>query len=195
MDCKAVVGLGLVVLSVVSLVGCLLKKNESFFNLREVIVQHLSLFKDDKSQYVVFYVLPLLFSIGLSLLYTANDDLYEQISVIVSIILSILLAVLSIITSKDYRISQDPKQNERVQATVVETINTIMFATFICVFIMICSLVMIVVDGVPIHHCLRIVLSCGAFFCFTVLILTVLMIVKRINRIIQFEMNVKKGNK
>lgn len=195
MGCRTFIGLVLVGLSVLLLVIGLLKKNESFFNLREVISLHLSLFRNDISQYIVFFVLPLLFSIGLSLLYTANDDLYEQISVIVGVILSILLAVLSIITSKDYRISQDKGRNERVKAVVVETINTISFATFICVFIMICSLVMIVVDGVPAPQWLRTVLTCGAFYCFTVLILTMLMIVKRINRIIQFELNEQKESK
>lgn len=194
MECKTIIGLVLVILSVVSLVWCFLKKNESFFNLREVFIQHFRLFKDNKLQYFVFYGLPFVFSSGLSLLYTANDDFYEQISVIVSVILSILLAVLSIITSKNYYISQDEKQNERVQIVVKETINTISFATFICVFIMICSLVMIVVDNVPVPHWLQMVLSCGAFYCFTVLILTTLMIVKRINRIVQLELSVKKGN-
>lgn len=61
----------------------------------------MALFKNARYQYLVFYIYPLIMSIGISILYVAEKEMYKDITVVVSIFISMLLAILSIITTKD----------------------------------------------------------------------------------------------
>ena len=113
MSCIRFVGIILSVLAIILIAFFLFKKNEPFFNLREILSQHILLFQNCKSQYFVFYFFPLLLSIGLSLLVTVNTAFFSHLGVVLSIILSMLLALMSILTNYDYSIIENQKQKER----------------------------------------------------------------------------------
>lgn len=171
----------------------LFRKNESFFNLRDVVKDHLLLFRDCKSQYIVFYFSPLLFAVGLSLIYEAGETFYTNLSVIISILLSMLLAILSILTGKDYSFIEDANQRENIQNVTQETITAIIFDSLLCIFLLLYGLAMIVIDGINFDtEIVKRVLAGIAYYSFAVTLLNLLLIVKRMSRIIEFDFNVHK---
>ena len=196
METKIVIGLIMLVLFVILMMLNFLKKHETFFNLREIVRHHLSLFDECKYQNVVFYGFPLLFAIGLALIYEADESFYSEISVVIGILLSMLLAILSILTGFDFSTVENKTQKEKVQKVVSETINAIVFDTVLCIFMMVYVLSIIVISGVdcswiPID--MTIVKACVsglAYYVFTVILLTLLLIVKHMSKIIEFK-NVK----
>lgn len=193
-----IVGIILVVISFVCIFLSLIRKNDSFFNIRKVVKNHLRLFKDCPYQYVVFYVLPLFFSVGLSLIYQAAPAFYSDVSVIIGILLSILLAMLSIISGYDFAEIEDVKQKENANRVLSETVNAIIFACLLCVFVMLFVLAMIVIEGVDFSWlCFNpIVLKCIAsgvvYYVFSVILLSLLLIVKHVSNILECKRSYKK---
>ena len=183
-----IIGFFLVFISLTVIICSLLRKNDSFFNVREVIKKHLGIFTDCKGQYVIFYVMPLFFAIGLSLIYEADINFYENISVIISILLSMLLAILSILATKDYILSGDDKRNERIIKVVKETINAILFVGLLCILVLTTGLVMIVILSItclPIFDIIKHIIVSIIYYLFVVILLNVLLIIKRISKIIE----------
>ena len=192
------VGIVLVVISLMMIFISLIRKNESFFNITEVIKNHFHLFKKCKYQYVVFYLLPLIFAVGLALIYEAGEAFYTELSVIIGILLSMLFAILSILSTHDFESVHDDEQRKKVKNVVLQTSNAIVFNSILCLFIMIYGLFNIVLDGVTFGELpfdttiIKIILSCIAYYVFAVILLTLLLIVKQMSRIIEFNLKVKK---
>lgn len=90
-------GLLLVFISLAVMIFSLLRKEEPFFNLRDIIKAHKQLIRGSE---ILFCILPMCFAVGLALLYTAGAQFYTEISVILGIFLSMLLASLSILKLK-----------------------------------------------------------------------------------------------
>lgn len=196
MDLTKFIGLALVLLFVLINTLFLFRKNESFFNLRDVIKDHLGLFRNSKSQYVIFYISPLLFAVGLSMIYEAGETFYINLSVIVSVLLSMLLAILSILTGKDYSSIEDDNQRKNIKRVTQETITAIVFDSMLCIFLLLYGLVMIVIDGVAFDaEVVKRIFAGIAYYSFAVMLLNLLLIVKRMSRIIEFDFGVQKENK
>lgn len=196
MDCTKIIGLLLVISFLLINIFFLFRKNESFFNLRDVIKDHLDLFRDCRSQYVVFYFSPLLFASGLALIYEAGETFYTNLSVIVSILLSMLLAILSILTGKDYFSIADSHQRDNIQNVTQETITAIVFDTLLCIFLLLYGLAMIIIDGVSFNTgIIKRVFAGIAYYGFSVTLLNLLLIVKRMSRIIEFDFYVSREKK
>ena len=193
-------GVILVVASFVVMAICLLHKNEPFFNLNQVFRKHFALFKNSKSQYLVFYVLPLILAIGLSMLYTAAEDFFTELSVILGIVLSVLLTILSILSGYDFSTVKNEEQRKKGKAVVTDTINAITFNSLLCIFLLLYNLVLIVLAGgdyswVPFDVAiLKITASIVAYYLFSVICLTLLLVVKQMSKIIQFNLTVKKDS-
>ena len=138
----------------------------------------------------MFYGAPLLLSVGLALIYNPTAKFYDSISVIISVILSMLLAVLAIITSFDYSNYTNENTRSKILNVVKETTNAIMFETIICVLLLLYGMVVVVVqDVVTINAIVNRVLTGITVFLFSVLILDLLIVVKRISRIIDVKLN------
>lgn len=183
-----IIGFFLALMSLTVIICSLLRKNDSFFNVRDVIKKHLSIFLDCKSQYVIFYIMPLFFAVGLSLIYEADMNFYENISVIISILLSMLLAILSILATKDYILSGDEKRNKRIIEVVKETINAIFFVALLCILVLSIGLVMNIIlsmTSVPFINVIKYIIVSILYYLFVVILLNVLLIVKRISKIIE----------
>lgn len=200
MDKKVIVGLILIVSSAILIFLCLFRKKETFFNINEVIQNHLLIFKDCPYQYFVFYFFPLVFAIGLALIYQAGKGFYSELSIILGILLSILLAVLSILAGYDFSTVCDEKQRERAKNVVSETINAIVFNSILCLFLMLYGLVIVVIEDVDFSwiQCdlsvLKTIAAGTAYYIFAVILLTLLLIIKHMSRIIEFNLTVKKDN-
>ena len=191
------IGIILTVVSFVCIFASLFRKNDSFFNIRRVAKNHFLLFKNCPYQYVVFYVFPLAFSVGLSLIYQAESAFYSEISVIIGILLSILLAMLSIISGYDFSEIQDAKQKENAGNVLSETVNAITFACLLCIFLMLFALVMIVMEGIDFSWLgfdpaiLKCIASGISYYAFSVILLTLLLIVKHVSNILGCKRNYK----
>lgn len=201
MEIKTIVGLSLVVFSSLMIFICMMRKKEDFFNIRKTLCDHLKIFKYCPSKYWIFYGLPLLFSVGLALIYKAGSGFYTELSVILGIILSMLFAILSILTSQDYSTVNDETQKRKAKRVLKTTTNAIVFDSILSLFLMLYGLVIIVLSGIktieiPFNtDILKTVASCIAYYVFTIILLNLLFIVKQMSKIIEFNIEVKKGNK
>lgn len=197
---KEAIGVIFVVISLILSTKIVFKKNEPFFNVNKIIHQHLSIFEQSKIQYFVFFGLPLLFSVGLAMLYTAGESFYSDISIILGIILSMLLASLSILSGYDFSTVKDIKQRANGNLVVKKTINTIMFVSLLCVFLLLYGLTMIVLCGgeyswpcSSIIEICKAIASFIAYYLFSVILLSVLLVFKQMSKIIEFNLEVKRG--
>ena len=188
-------GLLLVLISSVIMIFSLLRKEEPFFNLQDIIKAHKYLVRGSE---ILFCIIPLCFAVGLSLLYTAGAQFYSEISVILGIFLSMLLASLSILSNYDFSTVTDANQREKGKKVVRETINAIMFDAILCVFLLLYGLIIIVLSGgdyswIPISmNIIKTAVSAVAYYLFVVILLNLLLIVKQMSKIIEFNIVVKR---
>ena len=188
-------GLLLVLISSVIMIFSLLRKEEPFFNLQDIIKAHKHLVRGSE---ILFCIIPLCFAVGLSLLYTAGAQFYTEISVILGIFLSMLLASLSILGNYDFSTVTDANQREKGKKVVRETINAIMFDAILCVFLLLYGLIIIVLSGgdyswIPISmNIIKTAVSAVAYYLFVVILLNLLLIVKQMSKIIEFNIVVKR---
>lgn len=198
MGIKTIVGLSLVAFSALLIFICMMRKKEDFFNIRKTICDHLKIFKHCPSKYWIFYGLPLMFSVGLALIYEAGSGFYTELSVVLGIILSMLFAILSILSSQDYSAVNDKKRKSKAKKVLKETTNAIVFDSILSLFLMLYGLVIIVLSGLNIIEIsfdmtiLKTVASCIAYYVFTIILLNLLFIVKQMSKIIEFNLEVKK---
>ena len=173
----------------------LLRKEEPFFNLRDIIKAHKQLIRGSE---ILFCILPMCFAVGLSLLYTAGAQFYTEISVILGIFLSMLLASLSILSNYDFSTVKDASQREKGKKVVRQTINAIMFDSLLCVFLLLYGLTIIVLSSgdfswIPISmNIIKAIVSAIAYYLFSVILLNLLLIVKQMSKIIEFNIVVKR---
>lgn len=188
-------GLLLVLISSAIMIFSLFRKEEPFFNLRDIVKAHKQLVRGSE---ILFCIIPMCFAVGLSLLYTAEAQFYTEISVILGIFLSMLLASLSILSNYDFSTVTDANQREKGKKVVRETINAIMFDAILCVFLLLYGLIIIVLSGggyswIPISvDIINMVISAAAYYLFAVILLNLLLIVKQMSKIIEFNIVVKR---
>ncbi len=188
-------GLLLVFISLAVMILSLLRKEEPFFNLRDIIKAHKQLIRGSE---ILFCILPMCFAVGLSLLYTAGAQFYTEISVILGIFLSMLLASLSILSNYDFSTVKDASQREKGKKVVRQTINAIMFDSLLCVFLLLYGLTIIVLSSgdfswIPISmNIIKAIVSAIAYYLFSVILLNLLLIVKQMSKIIEFNIVVKR---
>ena len=188
-------GLLLVFISLAVMIFSLLRKEEPFFNLRDIIKAHKQLIRGSE---ILFCILPMCFAVGLSLLYTAGAQFYTEISVILGIFLSMLLASLSILSNYDFSTVKDASQREKGKKVVRQTINAIMFDSLLCVFLLLYGLTIIVLSSgdfswIPISmNTIKAIVSAIAYYLFSVILLNLLLIVKQMSKIIEFNIVVKR---
>ena len=190
-----IIGFALIIIAFLIIIVSICSRRQNFFNIREIIREHIALFDRCRSQYIVFYGAPLLLSIGLAIIYDSTAIFYDSISVIISVILSMLLAVLAIITSFDYSNYTNENTRSNILNVVKETTNAIMFETIICVLLLLYGMVVVVVqDVVTINAIVNRVLTGVTVFLFSVLILDLLIVVKRISRIIDVKLSERNNH-
>ncbi len=198
MENKTIIGLVLVVLSVFLIFFCLIRKKEEFFNIRKTVFDHLKVFKHCPSKYLIFYGFPVMFSVGLAMIYEAGTTFYSELSVVLGIILSMLFAILSILSGQNYSEVNDETQKSIAKKVLKETTNAIVFASILSLFLMLYGLVIIVLSGLNNIEfsfdmtIVKSVLSGVAYYLFTVVLLNLLFIVKQMSKIIEFNIEVNK---
>ena len=199
METKTIAGISLVIISSLLIVFHLLSPKEEFFNVRKTIHDHLHLFSACKFQYVVFYVFPLGFAIGLAMVYDAGPSFYSELCVMLGIILSMLFAILSILSVQNYSDVCDEDQKQKGKEALRKAINAIVFEVILSLFLMLYGLVIVVMyqsDNVTVPFdviIIKRVLSGIAYYVFAVILLNLLLVVKQMRKLIEFNLEVKRG--
>ena len=193
-----IVGIALVSISMLSILLFLLKKNEPFFNLREVVSKQFSLFQKSTIHYIVFYLIPLVFAVGLSMIYIVDDEFLSESSPILSILISMQFAVLSILSTFNTSTIINVKQKGKAQKVIIETVNAVIFDCLLCLFMLLHNLCMIVisertVNWIPIDvSIMKTIVSAITYYIFSVILLNLLLIVKQLSRLVMFNFEVKR---
>ena len=109
-----------------------------------------------------------------------------------------LLASLSILSNYDFSTVKDASQREKGKKVVRQTINAIMFDSLLCVFLLLYGLTIIVLSSgdfswIPISmNIIKAIVSAIAYYLFSVILLNLLLIVKQMSKIIEFNIVVKR---
>lgn len=198
MDITKCLGVFCVIGSIILMLLLSFKKIERFFNIREIIVKQLSLFKSCKSQYFVFYILPLFLAIGLTLLSDTSDKFYSDISVFIGIVVSIMCAILAILTGNDYSMLNEKKRKNRLIQVVLQTTNAIIFNSLLCVILLmngiifeVCKNINLEIFSTEFILFIRKVLSCMSYYLFIVILLLLMLIIKHMCKIIEFNLKIE----
>lgn len=115
------------------------RKNNNFINLRGTISNHISIFKDRNNKYMIgqlliFFGLPCLLSFATTIIKPIDDTFLNLILLIVTIFISMFFAMLSIIIS----FGDNHENNKKL---ITETADSLIFENFICVIIILISLI------------------------------------------------------
>lgn len=175
------IAMGLVVIPILLTLINMLRREASYISLGKVIKNHMSLFKQTKYQYVIFYIYPIFISIGIAYFTNPTDTFFEQENVVISILISALLAIMSILISKNYEdVEEEYLQN--IKAVLKETINAIIFDVSIGAALMITNLIKITIN----IDCeiVQKIFAGVTYYLFIVMILTILLIIKRLGNLI-----------
>lgn len=201
MPISILIGIILSVISTMLIAVLLFKKKEPFFNFREILKDHFSLFAKCKSQYVVFYFLPLLLSVGLTLLFTVNSSFFSHLGVVLSIILSMMLALLAILCDYDFSKFMDDNQRNNAETSVKQTINAIMFCCIIGIILLLEGFIVIAMSGktydwfpFDLTIC-KIIVSACSYYLLIIVFLNLLLIIKNISKIIEARMMIERDKK
>lgn len=195
------VGMILVVISTLAIIYFMFKRNEPFFNLRKIFHEHFHLFSNCKSQYFVFYVLPIFLSVGLSFLFSVGVDYFSHLGVVISIILSMLLAILAILCGFDFGKIKNEDQKNNAETTVRQTINAILFCCIIGIALLLLGFIVIAASGtnlewIPINIDLfKNIVSVISNYLFIVMLLNLLLIVKNMCKIIEAKMIIERNSR
>ena len=165
----------LILLPILFILLSLFNKKDSFFDLIDVIKSHMMLFRKCKQFYFTFYICPAWLSVGISFYYKPTELFYENMLVVISIILAVLFSMSGIIISR--KVIED---NEQIKNVIKETHNSILFSVILSVGIMLAIIIGICVDC---NDIITRFIGGLIFYLFQVVLLTVLVIIKRIGKL------------
>lgn len=180
MDWIKIIAIALVALSVVGITLIILRKKRSFFNVLEVIKAQHQLLKESRLHYLAFYILPLFLSAGLAMLFVLKEAFISSMITVVCMLLSILLAALAIIASSNVTNVVAKDQRESVSIVIKETVFLISYAAYLSILLLVYLLVLFAVQVNALHPILSTVLTGVGYYVFALIVLTLLIIIKRI---------------
>lgn len=152
-----------------------IKRNNNFFDIRDIFKRQFKMFSKAKGQIIVFYGVPFMLAYAITKNKYITKDILDNIIIVLSIIISMLFAMLSIINSY-----QNKKEN--YIKVLDETNNSIMFQCVLCVMALIISFAQFFID----NYCWEIILMIVSFvlyYLIFVIILNTFILLKRMNRL------------
>nr|DAE43378.1 MAG TPA: hypothetical protein [Caudoviricetes sp.] len=148
-----------------------MKKNNNFFDVRNIFYEQFKMFDKAKGQIIVFYVVPAILAYATTKNKYIDKDIIDNIIIVMSIILSMLFAMLSIINGYQ---KSDPKYTKVLD----ETNNSIMFQSVLCVITLIVSFAQFFVGDYSGEKAIIVVSFVLYYFVF-VIILNTFVVLKR----------------
>jgi len=177
-----------IVLSAVCLALIVLQKENNFFNAQEVIKAQYAMLKTSKIHQLTFYIFPLFLSAGLAILFVPDEAFISSMITVVCMLLSILLAALAIIASSKVTKAVNEDQRNNICEVIKETIFSISYAAYLSVILLIYLLVLFAVQVNSLSPVLAAVLTGVGYYVFALIVLTLLIIIKRIWKIKELDL-------
>lgn len=171
-----------------------------YLNIFEIITDHLKIFNNNKKEYIIFYLCPLLISTGIVFLSNDIEKLYSEISVTVGIILSMLFAGLSILTTYDCSTIISKDKRKKFRQAIEQTINAIRFDFLMCLVLLIIIILVkikficfkFIIDIEVIASVLKIIIPIIVLYLFLVITITLLLIIKNMFLLIKANAYIEK---
>lgn len=183
-----IVAVAFIVLSAVCLALIVLQKKNNFFNTWEVIGAQHEMLKNSRIHQMAFYILPLFLSTGLAILFVPDEAFISSMITVVCMLLSILLAALAIIASSNATKVENEDQRKNICEVIKETIFSISYAAYLSVILLIYLLVLFAVQVNSLSPVLAAVLTGVGYYVFVLIVLTLLIIIKRIWKIKELDL-------
>lgn len=117
------------------------KRNNNFINIINIIKDHFKIFDGANKHIIVIYILPILTSVGLSLIYSLTDSMIEAIMVVISVVISALLTFQGVIMNIETKDNEDRKKE-----LLEETNSSINFIVLINIFLVFLMLIYIAIE-------------------------------------------------
>ena len=118
-----------------------------------------------------------------------------------SILISILFAILSILCGYDYSSVADERQKKNAKTVLRDTVNAIVFTAALSVFLLLYGLVFSVVSMDSFNEWFfdatiaKRIVSGISYYIFTVILLNLLLIIKHMSKLIEFNLYAPKKEK
>ena len=162
------------------------RKNNNFFDVRNVFKQHFLIFKKNKFQIIIYYVLPILVALGIVKEKLIDKDIINNLNLVLSIFISMFFAMLSILCSlppKEDSGSPPKEDGDRKRQVynqlLKETCNTILFECIICILLLVISFITLFVGNFDFGW-VTFLLSLLIYYLMIVAIMDIFIIIKRI---------------
>ena len=170
----------LLVLPIAILAIYFTKKNNNFFDIRNIFRQHISIFNGNMVQLFVFFAIPLMLATGVTRIRLVDEKIISNLNIILSIFISMFFAMLSILCS--ISINND-KISEKKKLLFNETINSILFECVISVSLLIISFAIFILDSYDFSRLLC-AISLLVYYLLFVIILNIFIIIKRLSKLL-----------
>ena len=182
--------IGIIIIIISILIYELIKSD--YINVGKILKKYFKIFSNSKKEYYNFFVMPLLFSIGITLLSDDYSYLNSEISVIVGLILSMLFSGLSILAAYDFSKLSNKKIKEKFNKSMIDTVNAINFTTLFSIILLVllvlikvkfCYKLIICYFCVPINY-IKLFLSIIVLYMFFIILINIFFIVKNLYQIV-----------
>ncbi|EOU1922302.1 hypothetical protein DMN26_01275 [Clostridium perfringens] len=150
-----------------------IQKNNNFFDVRDVIKSQYNLFKGNKFQVIIFFIVPFLLSLGVVQIKYINKDIINNINIVLSIFISMFFAMLSILGG------MSKSNKEQYNILLKETFNTIIFECILCIIILIVSFIRLFLDSYE-HTISLMGISIFIYYLIFVVVLNIFLVIKRL---------------
>ncbi len=145
-------------------------KNNNFINISKIMKDHFKIFGGAKKHIIVLYIIPVITSIGIALIYSFSDSMIEAIMVVISVVISALLAFQGGILN----IRQNSHKREiEILNETNSSINFTVLINIVLVFLMLIYITMT-------NEIIKFIFTAIIVYILLITFLTILIIVKRI---------------
>ena len=149
------------------------QKNNNFFDVSFIIKSQYNLFKENKFQMIIFFVVPFLLAVGVIKIKYIDKDIINNINIVLSIFISMFFAMLSILGG------MSKSNKEQYNIVLKETFNTIMFECILCIIILILSFTTLFLDSYE-PTIILMLISLFIYYLIFVVVLNIFVVIKRL---------------
>lgn len=168
---KIILANALILLSVSIMLIYGIRRNNNFINISNIVKDHFKIFDGAKKHIIVIYIMPIITSIGIALIYSFSSSMIEAIMVVISVVISALLAFQGAIMNLEKR--DEDKKNKEI---LLETNSSINFTVLINICLVFIMLIYISLQ----KQILKSIFTGIIAYVLMITFLTILIIVKRI---------------
>lgn len=144
--------IGFIVLPLFIIVGSSFRKYNNFLDIRKIIFKQLSMFKENRLNFIIIYILPIFIAVGITRIRNIDIGIINNINVVLSILIAMFFSIFSIIINFD-------NKSKNYKLVLEESINTIMFEIVLCVVLLIFTFIYMFIENVN-----NIIILCGISF-------------------------------